>query len=140
MTFTGGRAGDARVEVLKTFVAGSADAQREYRLAPQFRGVLSRDLQRFWATGVVDVRKKGWSVPANPTARLARLTGSGARSRAVLCRWSPTTDFVRRSDGKNVERSGRAWNRVDITLQKRAGRWILTKVEGRGVKQPGCPK
>lgn len=140
MRFSGGRSGDPRVETIKTFVAGSADAQRSYRLAPKFRAVLSRDLQRFWATGVADVRKKGWTVPPNPTVRLVRLRGNGPRSRAVLCRWSPTTDFVRRSDGKNIEGSGRAWNRVDMTLRKRGDRWVLIKVEGKGVKQPGCPK
>ncbi|MGH1565704.1 hypothetical protein [Mumia sp. DW29H23] len=138
MTFTGGPAGDARVEVLKTFVAGSAYSQREYAVPPQLRAVLSRDLQRFLARGVNDAKKNGWVVPAEPVAQVAALKG-GSTSTARLCRWSPSVSWVDAKTGKYVEARENQWNALAITMRSAGGRWVLTKVEPAGqcdVKAP----
>ncbi|MBW9213445.1 hypothetical protein KV102_01200 [Mumia sp. zg.B53] len=132
MTFTGGRAGDARAEVLKTFVAGSAYSQREHVVAPQLRAVLSRDLSRFVAGGVNDAKKEGWVVPARPVAHVAAIKGKGRFSRARLCRWSPSVSWTDSKTGKLVERRENQWNALAISMRSSNGRWVLTEVQPAG--------
>ncbi|MBW9205163.1 hypothetical protein KV097_04345 [Mumia sp. zg.B17] len=140
MTFTGGRAGDARVEVLKTFVAGSAYSQREHVVPAQLRAVLSRDLSRFFAGAVNDAKKNGWTVPSKPVAHVGRLKGDAKASTVRLCRWSPSISWVDAKTRRFIDRRKNEWEALAISMRSTGDRWVLTAVEPSGPCKLGAPR
>ncbi len=130
----GARAG-AQLDVLEDYLVAR---QTSVRAGEVTRGLVDTATSRWVAEQVGVVRlaeRRGWSVSENVQAEVRSVRVVGPDALVGLCLWTPSADFVRRSDGRPARPGPEAWTPFDVTLVQVDGGWL---VDGAAPGRSGC--
>jgi hypothetical protein len=125
----------------QTQEAIAASANQGKVLEPMRAGLSKRAL-RDYVESIQQAWDGDWHVEATGKVRIESASTTGDRATFVACLWAPTTAFLRKNGlavGADTAKDAEVWQKQNVQMAMRDGRWLITKFEYDGECSGGAP-
>ncbi len=116
---------DALVGVIRRYVAARTQSLRDQRLVPAMVHLSTFTWLLDQREVMLDAKRRGWTVPADPTVSVEDVTVQGPDALAEVCLWEPSTGFVARRTGAPVGSAPDQWTPFDVKMVQIEDGWLV---------------